>query len=80
MDLQMSDRIIFGDDPPLRLFTNNTYVIEDNQGYRSFLKKEPIRRKTDGFHAFLAALYKREAISEYVDYSEAFDILNELDF
>ncbi len=75
-----NERFIFGDDPPMRWFTNNTYVKEDNQGNRTFLKKEPIRRKTDGFHAFLAALYKREAISEYVDYSEAFDILNELDF
>lgn len=32
------------------------------------------------FMLFWSALYKREAISEYVDYSEAFDILNELDF
>ncbi|EMJ4210996.1 TPA: terminase large subunit [Enterococcus faecalis] len=75
-----NERFVFGDDPMMRWYTNNTYVKEDKLGNRTFLKKESVRRKTDGFHAFLAALYKREAISEYVDYSEAFDILNELDF
>ena len=32
-------------------------------GTRDF-EKEPLRRKTDGFHAFIAALYKREIIKE----------------
>ena len=63
----------------MRWYTNNTYVKEDKLGNRTFLKKESVRRKTDGFHAFWRHFIK-EAISEYVDYSEAFDILNELDF
>ena len=45
-------------------YTDNTYVSEDKSGNKRFLKKEPIRRKTDGFHAFIAALYKRELIEE----------------
>ena len=44
------------------------------------MKKEPIRRKTDGFHAFLAALYKRELIAETIDYDDAFDMLDEIEF
>ena len=36
----------------MRWYTNNTYVKEDKLGNRTFLKKESVRRKTDGFHAF----------------------------
>ena len=45
-------------------YTDNTFVKEDKDGNKRFLKKEPLRRKTDGFHAFIAALYKREIIQE----------------
>ncbi|MGC3435316.1 terminase large subunit domain-containing protein [Enterococcus faecalis] len=75
-----NERFIFGDDPLMRWYTNNTYIKEDGQGNRTFLKKEPVRRKTDGFHAFLAALYKRDWINESVDYKSAFDMLDELEF
>lgn len=74
-----NERFIFGDDPMMRWYTNNTYIKEDNAGNRTFLKKEPIRRKTDGFHAFLAALYKREEIVEY-NYNDAFDVLGAMGF
>ncbi|EOL42007.1 terminase TerL endonuclease subunit [Enterococcus phoeniculicola] len=74
-----NERFIFGDSPIMRWYTHNTFVKEGNDGNRAFLKKEPVRRKTDGFHAFLAALYKREEISD-VNYDEAFDLLDELDF
>lgn len=57
-----NERFIFGDDPPMRWFTNNTYVKEDNQGNRTFLKKEPIRRKTDGFHAFWRHFIKEKRL------------------
>ena len=75
-----NERFIFGDDPVMRWYTNNTFVKEDNSGNKVFLKKEPIRRKTDGFHAFLAALYKREVLEEAVDYDESFDMLDEIEF
>lgn len=76
-----NERFIFGDDPMMRWYTFNTYIKEDNQGNRTFLKKEPVRRKTDGFHAFLAALYKREVLpEELIDYDEAFDALDSLIF
>lgn len=74
-----NERFIFGDSPIMRWYTHNTYVKEANDGNRVFLKKEPVRRKTDGFHAFLSALYKREDIVD-MNYDEAFDMLEELDF
>ena len=74
-----NERFIFGDDPMMRWYTNNSFVKEDKLGNKTFLKKEPVRRKTDGFHAFLSALYKREDIAE-IDYDDAFDMLDELDF
>lgn len=75
-----NERFIFGDDPSMRWYTNNTYVKEDSNGNRTFLKKEPIRRKTDGFHAFLAALYKRDMISDIGSIDEILDMLDGLDF
>lgn len=72
-------RFIFGDDPMMRWYTNNTYIKEDKNGNRTFLKKEAVRRKTDGFHAFLSALYKREMISD-VDLESFFDAIEGLGF
>ncbi|KAF1303716.1 terminase [Enterococcus sp. JM9B] len=74
-----NERFIFGDDPLMRWYTNNSYIKEDKLGNKTFLKKESVRRKTDGFHAFLAALYKREEISE-TNIDEELDLLDALDF
>jgi len=73
------EHFIFGDDPMMRWYTNNTYVKEDPRGNRTYLKKEPVRRKTDGFHAFIAALYKRDRINEF-DIEEALNALQNIDF
>ncbi|HGA2365106.1 TPA: terminase TerL endonuclease subunit [Streptococcus agalactiae] len=60
-----NERFIFLDGDHMMLwYTDNTYVKEDGSGNKRFLKKEPVRRKTDGFHAFIAALYKKESIQE----------------
>lgn len=74
-----NERFIFGDSPIMRWYTNNTFVKEDASGNRTYLKKEPIRRKTDGFHAFLAALYKRDEIADY-NFEEAFNLLDDISF
>ena len=47
-----NERFIFGDDPPMRWFTNNTYVKEDNQGNRTFLKKNQSEEKQMAFMLF----------------------------
>ena len=57
--------IIFGDDPMMRWYTNNVYVETDKKGNKTFLKIEPILRKTDGFFAFMHALSKDEEIPQY---------------
>lgn len=74
-----NERFLMGDDPMMRWYINNTFVKEDARGNRTFLKKEPIRRKTDGFHAFIAALYKIDEIKDF-DVSGALDMLNDIDF
>jgi len=72
-------RFIFGDDPMMRWYVNNTYIKEDKAGNRTFLKKEPVRRKTDGFHAFIAGLYKRDRINEF-DVGTALEAMNSINF
>ena len=74
-----NERFIFGDDPMMRWYVNNSYIKEDSLGNRTFLKKEPVRRKTDGFHGFIAALYKRESIEETASFSEFMDLMDDLD-
>lgn len=39
-----------------------------------------MKRKTDGFQAFIHALYKANELEDQIDYDEAFDMLDELDF
>ena len=72
-------RINFCRDPMMKWYTHNTYVKEDPRGNRTYLKKEPVKRKTDGFHAFIAAIYKRDLISE-MDVDSALDMLESIDF
>lgn len=72
-------KFIFGDNPLMRWFTNNIYVKETKDG-KQFLKKEEIKRKTDGFQAFIHALYKANELEDQIDYNSAFDMLDELDF
>lgn len=74
-----NERFIFGDDPMMRWYVNNSYSKEDKLGNKTFLKKESVRRKTDGFHAFIAAIYKREEISD-IDLNGFFDQMDNWDF
>lgn len=49
--------IIFGDNPLMRWFTNNSCILEANKmGNIQYGKIEPKSRKTDGFKAFVAAM------------------------
>lgn len=74
-----NNKFIFEDNPLMRWFTNNIYVKETQQG-KLFLKKEAVKRKTDGFQAFVHALYRANELDEQVNIDEAFDMLDELDF
>lgn len=72
-------RINYCQDPMMKWYTNNTYVKEDSRGNKQFLKKEPVRRKTDGFHALIAALYKRDRINECA-IDDILDLMDEIIF
>ena len=74
-----NERFVFEDDHSMLWYTDNTYVKEDKDGNKRFLKKEPVRRKTDGFHAFIAALYKRELVQE-TNVGEFLDVIGNWEF
>jgi phage terminase large subunit-like protein len=60
-------KFIFGDNPLMRWFTNNIYVKETQAG-KQFLKKEEVKRKTDGFQAFVHALYRANELEDEVEF------------
>ena len=55
-------KIIFGDNPLMRWYTNNVYVHIKKDGNKEYLKKDEFRRKTDGFQAFIHALWQADNI------------------
>ncbi|HCY8956389.1 terminase large subunit domain-containing protein [Enterococcus faecalis] len=71
--------IIFGENPLMRWYTNNVLVKTNNDGNKTYLKKEEVRRKTDGFKAFVCGMYLADELTDY-NFEDAFDILEELDF
>lgn len=52
----VNHNIIFGDNPLMRWYTNNTCMITSQAGNTTYGKIEPKSRKTDGFKAFVAAM------------------------
>lgn len=74
-------QIIFGDNPLMRWFTNNVYVHIKKDGNKEYLKKDEVRRKTDGFQAFIHALWQADNILlDEVDIEESLDLLDALSF
>lgn len=59
-----NQQIIFDDNPLMRWYTNNVLVSIKKDGNKEYLKKEPIRRKTDGFQAFVHGMYRADEILE----------------
>jgi len=56
--------LIFGDNPLMRWYTNNVYVRTKPDGNKEYLKKDEFRRKTDGFQAFIHALWQADSLLE----------------
>jgi len=56
--------IIYGDNPLMRWYTNNVYVHIKKDGNKEYLKKDEFRRKTDGFQAFIHALWQADNLLE----------------
>lgn len=61
-------RVVFGDNPLMRWYTWNVKVITDPKGNRTYGKKDEVKRKTDGFQAFIHALYRDDLIDEEMDF------------
>lgn len=59
--------IVWGDDPAMRWFTNNSKLEHAQHGNYTFGKIEPKSRKTDGFMAYVAAMTVEDAIPEEVE-------------
>jgi len=56
--------VTFGDNQLMRWYVNNTLVAIDKFGNKTYLKKEETRRKTDGFQAFIHALFQADNVLE----------------
>lgn len=56
--------IVFGDNPTMRWYVNNTYQDVDAKGNITYKKIEPRLRKTDGFFALVHALSKDGMLPE----------------
>jgi phage terminase large subunit-like protein len=68
-------QIIFGSNPMMRWYTNNVLVVIDKRGNKEYQKKEPVKRKTDGFQAFVHGMYRADEIAVSVDF-----FLDDIDF
>ncbi|PEC57519.1 terminase, partial [Bacillus wiedmannii] len=62
--------------PLMRWYTNNVYVHIRKDGNKEYLKKDEFKRKTDGFQAFIHALWQADNILE----EEVEFMLDEIDF
>ena len=57
-------RIIWGNNPLMNWYTNNTYAKADKDGNITFEKKDPNSRMTDGFMALVAAVCASEDLED----------------
>ncbi|URZ07548.1 terminase large subunit domain-containing protein [Clostridium felsineum] len=65
--------VIYGDNPLMRWYTNNSCMITSQAGNITYGKIEPKSRKTDGFKAFIAAMC---GSNELPDSAEKFEFNN----
>jgi len=68
------EKIVFGDNPTMRWYVNNTYQEVDKKGNVGYYKIEPKTRKTDGFFALLHALSKDSELKEVQDKILSLDV------
>jgi phage terminase large subunit-like protein len=71
--------IVYDDNPLMRWYTNNVAVKIKPDGNKEYIKKDEIRRKTDGFQALIHALYRADDLLE-VDLNDSLDFLNAISF
>lgn len=67
-----NQKIVWGDNPLMRWFTNNTKLTDSGKGNYVYDKIEPKSRKTDGFMAFVHAMIAAQEVLEDEDDTELF--------
>lgn len=75
-----NETFAWGDVPIMRWYTWNVLVHVKSDGNREYLKKEERKRKTDGFMAFLYAMYRSEELTNGVDVAANLEMLADFDF
>ena len=65
----IGNKIIWGDDPLMRWFVNNSKLEPAPNNNFKYSKIEPKSRKTDGFMAFVAAVTLEEEIPDETDFA-----------
>ncbi len=68
------ETIIWGDNPTMNWYTNNTYTEMDKKGNTTYLKIEPVTRKTDGFFSLIHALSKDDELKEEHNSFKIYDV------
>lgn len=67
-------KILFGENDMMRWYTNNVLRKLKSDGNVEYLKKEDVRRKTDGFKAFECAMYRADELNEpSYDFEDFYD-------
>lgn len=61
-------KIDYGQSAIMRWFTNNTALAQDKYGNYQYIKIEPVRRKNDGFMAFIVAMFSSDLLKENIVY------------
>lgn len=77
-DAFANHKINFGDNDMMRWYTQNV-LVNTARGSVVYDKKENVRRKTDGFQAFVHAMYRADDVTEF-DIEEGLDFLLGLKF
>ncbi|MFE5430268.1 terminase TerL endonuclease subunit [Peribacillus simplex] len=78
-DAFANKKIIWGKNPLMNWYVGNTAVKIKNDGNKEYIKKDEHRRKTDGFQAFIHAMYRADEIDE-MDISISLDLMDSLVF
>lgn len=68
------ENIVFGDNPTMRWYVNNTYQELNAKGNITYKKIEPKTRKTDGFFALVHALSKDHELKEAPEHFFSLDV------
>ena len=77
IDSMFAERtLIWGDNPVMNWYTNNTYKDYDKKGNITYKKIEPKLRKTDGFFALLHALSLDDQLEESSGNVGFFNVIN----